>query len=118
MGASYWRAGRYGSGRRRRARTRQSRIDNQLQSVSRDPPFGGAHRAVTYLAWCVVHEKKALDRANARKLKRILNEKGVREYSCKAFPELNWWHVGHIPQTVRDGEISSEQAYQYRDEEL
>lgn len=75
---------------------------------------GSAHRIIPHLVWCEVHQKKAFTKGNAKKvIKAMPWEKGVVKYPCEAVP--NGWHVGHLPQVVREGRMTRGEVYGPRD---
>lgn len=66
---------------------------------------------VQFLFWCEKHGKKAMVRADARKLRRALAEPGLRVYPCDEHPSTHAFHVGHLPDNVRSGYVSADQIY-------
>ena len=75
--------------------------------------WSGNHRAVRYVAWCPTCQKQALDKPNARKQVRLMRatDPRIRKYQCPVHPELGWWHVGHIPERVKKGDVSMQEVY-------
>lgn len=83
----------------------------------RGPPQGGGvmaskHGAPDRWLFCEAHGKRAYEgRRAAKAVIRVLpRAEGMREYRCDAFPD-NRWHVGHMPEVVRRGEMSSSEVY-------
>lgn len=56
---------------------------------------------VTHTTFCDIHGKKAFTKKAARAAIRQIHDKGMREYPCDY--HLGLWHIGHLPQVIRDG---------------
>lgn len=69
---------------------------------------------VPYLAWCPEHEKKVFTKRNAKKLIGQLHDPGMRRYRCDYYM-VEGWHVGHLPGSVRRGEVSADEVYEQQE---
>lgn len=59
---------------------------------------------------CIRHRKLTYPhRRDARAAARRLHDKGVREYECSL--HSGCWHIGHMPPSVRRGEMTAAEFY-------
>jgi hypothetical protein len=64
----------------------------------------------THTFWCETHDKGCyFGRRSAKRMIRVMHEKGMREYECDAIP--GGWHIGHMPAAVRSGETTRAEMY-------
>jgi hypothetical protein len=73
-----------------------------------------AHRfpggKVPHLVFCEVHKKKTFTKENAKKLLRVLpHREGTSRYRCTVVDR--GWHVGHLPEAVRRGDVTRHEVY-------
>lgn len=57
---------------------------------------------------CEVHGKETHPtRWSAKHAARCVHDRGIREYRCSVYP--GWWHNGHMPPSVRRGEMTMDE---------
>lgn len=64
---------------------------------------------VNHNAWCEIHQKKAFTKDRAKAAIRNMHESGMRRYRCEHMEGM--WHVGHLAQVIRDGEMTVADVY-------
>lgn len=67
------------------------------------------------LAWCHFHQKWAFTKRAAKKVIRLKAYQGMRKYPCDQDFFGNWWHVGHLPGVTREGSLTAQEVYRWRE---
>jgi len=62
------------------------------------------------MGWCYIHNKALFaSRKVARRVVRDYPNSGMREYACEHV--AGFFHIGHLPQVVRDGLLTTREVY-------
>lgn len=68
-----------------------------------------------YIGWCEVCEKRLYTtRKSARKAIKEARDGRMRPYRCSDQPDM--FHVGHLPQRVRTGDVTVAEHYRRGEE--
>lgn len=70
-----------------------------------------------YFGYCEPHGKRLYaDRKSAKAVIREIGDKGMRAYRCNLVAAA--FHIGHMPQVVRSGEMTMREVYGPTTEEV